>query len=107
MIQCKFLNLVDEVSSFQYERGGVPQEGSQEIGNFVGGNLVLKALCECVCVRFDQKALKRVTLFIKFSLFEGRKKTGNNASCVSYTYQYHNFIIKTQENLMGYSQVFQ
>lgn len=33
---------------------GVPQEGSQdggeEIGNFVGGNLVLKALCECVCV---------------------------------------------------------
>lgn len=62
----------------------------------------------CACFkRFDQKALKRVTLFIKFSLFEGRKKTGNNASCVSYTYQYHNFIIKTQENLMGYSQVFQ
>lgn len=60
----------------------------------------------CACFkRFDQKALKRVTLFIKFSLFEGRKKTGNNASCVSYTYQYHNLIIKTQENLMGYSQV--
>lgn len=31
MIQCKFLNLVDEVSSFQYERGVFHRRGARMV----------------------------------------------------------------------------